>query len=84
MWCLGMGLLLPPRFLHVSVRSDALGVPSISGISCRDFLRAPVAAGFLVNCLAKCEVLRAFDEGEAVVNLVQGSPIERSVLVNFT
>ncbi|KAL8272424.1 hypothetical protein Esti_003714 [Eimeria stiedai] len=64
--------------------SDALGVSASAGFSCRDFLRSPVAAGFLVNCLVKCEVLRAFDEGEPVINFVQGTPIERSVLHNFT
>ncbi|OEH75714.1 protein phosphatase [Cyclospora cayetanensis] len=65
--------------------SDALGLaPSSSGISCQEFLRSPAAAGFLVNCLLKAQVLRAFDEGEAVINTVHGNPIERAVLLNFT
>ncbi|XP_026193615.1 probable serine/threonine protein phosphatase 2A regulatory subunit B''delta [Cyclospora cayetanensis] len=85
--------LLVARFLHGGVkvlppwgcRSDALGLaPSSSGISCQEFLRSPAAAGFLVNCLLKAQVLRAFDEGEAVINTVHGNPIERAVLLNFT
>ncbi|KAL8455456.1 hypothetical protein Emag_000725 [Eimeria magna] len=64
--------------------SDALGIPLSSGFSCRDLLRSPVAAGFLINCLLKCDVLRAFDEGEPVINLVQGTPIQRNILQDFT
>ncbi|KAL8436498.1 hypothetical protein Efla_006749 [Eimeria flavescens] len=65
--------------------SDALGLPSSGrGISCRDFLNSPIAAGFLVNCLLKCEILRAFDDGEAVLNIVAGTPAERAVFFNFS
>ena len=64
-------------------RSDALGLPTRAGISCRDLLESPFAAGFLVNCLLKAHVLRAFDEGELIHNLVLGSPIERAVFGGF-